>query len=306
MCGLAGFISPANRQASFLEMDATAMANAIRHRGPDDSGTWVDQAAGIGLGHRRLSVLDLSPAGHQPMASTDGRYVIAFNGEIYNHLELRQALQESRNDSKWRGHSDTETLLVAFECWGVEKTLRALVGMFAIALWDRHERVLTLARDRMGEKPLYYGWQGNTFLFGSELKALKAHPVFNATIDRGALALLLRHNYIPAPYSIYKGICKLPAGTFLQMSPERRDAKPLVYWSLADVAERGMASPFAGSDAQALDALELHLGAAVRGQMVADVPLGALLSGGIDSTAIAALMQMNSPRPVRTFTIGFR
>lgn len=305
MCGLAGFLSLANRQASFLEMDAAAMANAIRHRGPDDSGTWVDQAAGIGLGHRRLSVLDLSPAGHQPMVSSGGRYVIVFNGEIYNHLALRKTLQESRNDSKWRGHSDTETLLAAFECWGVAKTLRALVGMFAIALWDRHDRVLTLARDRMGEKPLYYGWQGNNFLFGSELKALKAHPAFNAKIDRGALALLLRHNYVPAPYSIYAGICKLTPGTFLQLSLARRDAEPVLYWSLAEVAEHGMAKPFIGSDVQALDALELHLGAAVRGQMVADVPLGALLSGGIDSTAIAALMQMNSPRPVRTFTIGF-
>lgn len=298
-------MSPANGDASRLTADAAAMANAIRHRGPDDGGTWVDQAAGIGLGHRRLSVLDLSPAGHQPMTSAGGRYVIAFNGEIYNHLELRQALHDSHNGAAWRGHSDTETLLAAFEYWGVKETLHRLVGMFALALWDRHERVLILARDRMGEKPLYYGWQGNTFLFGSELKALKSHPAFMAGVNRGALALLLRHNYIPAPYSIYEGICKLPAGTFLQVDLDRRDAKPQAYWSLAEVAERGMANPFAGSDAQALDALEQHLGKAVRGQMVADVPLGALLSGGIDSTVITALMQANSPRPVRTFTIGF-
>ncbi|HEY6131562.1 MAG TPA: asparagine synthase (glutamine-hydrolyzing), partial [Halioglobus sp.] len=243
--------------------------------------------------------------GHQPMTSGSGRYVIVFNGEIYNHRELRRALQACSSDRRWRGHSDTETLLAAFEIWGVEHTLRELVGMFAFALWDRHDRVLTLARDRMGEKPLYYGWQGNTFLFGSELKALKAHPAFNTLIDRGALALLLRHNYIPAPYSIYEGIGKLPAGSFLQMSLHRREAKPVVYWSLTEVAERGMSSPFAGSDEEALAALELHLGAAVRGQMVADVPLGALLSGGIDSTAIAALMQMNARQPVRTFTIGF-
>ena len=281
------------------------MADTVRHRGPDDSGVWADEGAGIALGHRRLSILDLSPAGHQPMASAGGRYVIAFNGEIYNHLELRRLLEASSSQRHWRGHSDTETLLTAFECWGVEETLRRVAGMFAIALWDRSLRVLTLARDRMGEKPLYYGWQGDAFLFGSELKALKAHPAFQGDIDRGALALLLRHNYVPAPWSIFKGIQKLPAGTFLQVSLDRRDARPVAYWSLAELAERGASSPFVGSDAEALDALELHLGNAVRGQMVADVPLGALLSGGIDSTAIAALMQANSTQAVRTFTIGF-
>ena len=281
------------------------MADTVRHRGPDDSGVWADEGAGIALGHRRLSILDLSPAGHQPMASTGGRYVIAFNGEIYNHLELRRLLEVSSSQRHWRGHSDTETLLTAFECWGVEETLRRVAGMFAIALWDRSLRVLTLARDRMGEKPLYYGWQGDAFLFGSELKALKAHPAFRGDIDRGALALLLRHNYVPAPWSIFKDIQKLPAGTFLQVSLERRDAHPVAYWSLAEMAERGASSPFSGSDAEALDALELHLGAAVRGQMVADVPLGALLSGGIDSTAIAALMQAHSAQAVRTFTVGF-
>jgi asparagine synthase (glutamine-hydrolysing) len=281
------------------------MANTLDHRGPDDSGIWTDQPAGIALGHRRLSILDLSPAGHQPMASAAGRYVIAFNGEIYNHLELRQTLGESGYNNAWRGHSDTETLLCAFEYWGVDKTLQAVVGMFAIALWDRHERVLTLARDRVGEKPLYYGWQGDTFLFGSELKALKAHPAFRADVDRGALTLLLRHNYVPAPYSIYEGIGKLPAGSLLQVSLAQRDAEPVSYWSLAEVAHRGAASPFAGSDSDALNALEQYLGTAVRGQMLADVPLGALLSGGIDSTAIVAQMQANSTRPVRTFTIGF-
>jgi asparagine synthase (glutamine-hydrolysing) len=279
------------------------MADTLHHRGPDDGGAWVDDAAGIALGHRRLSILDLSPAGHQPMASSCGRFVIAFNGEIYNHLELRARFE----GQQWRGHSDTETLLACFETWGIEKTLESAVGMFAIALWDRETRTLTLARDRMGEKPLYYGWQGegDTFLFGSELKALKAHPAFRAQVDRGALALLLRHNYVPAPYSIYEGIYKLPAGTYLQLRPGHRDAEPMAYWSLAEVAERGMASPFAGSDDEALDALEQHLGAAVRSQMMADVPLGALLSGGLDSTTIVALMQANSSRPVRTFTIGF-
>ncbi len=282
-----------------------SMANSIRHRGPDDDGVWVDEDAGIALGHRRLSILDLSPAGHQPMASASGRYVIAFNGEIYNHLELRQALREPGYGSVWRGHSDTETLLAAFESWGLEETLRRVVGMFAIALWDRELRTLTLARDRMGEKPLYYGWQGDTFLFGSELKALKAHPAFHADIDRGALALLLRYNYVPAPYSIYAGIQKLPAGTYIQLRAGQRDSEPVAWWSLAEVAERGMAVPFSGSDEDALVALELHLGAAVRRQMLSDVPLGALLSGGIDSSVITALMQTNSQKPVRTFTIGF-
>lgn len=305
MCGLAGFFTTEPGLLGSLESIATRMALAVQHRGPDDSGVWADAQVGIALGHRRLSILDLSPAGHQPMVSSCGRYVIAFNGEIYNHLDLRGLLRSTRNDGEWWGHSDTETLLACFEEWGIEKTLESAVGMFAIALWDRETRTLTLARDRMGEKPLYYGWQGNTFLFGSELKALKAHPAFHADIDRGALALLLRHNYVPAPYSIYEGIYKLPAGTWLQLRPGQRDAEPLAYWSLAGVAEHGMAGPFAGSDKDALDALERHLGAAVRSQMVADVPLGALLSGGIDSTAIAALMQANSARPVRTFTIGF-
>ena len=292
-----------------------SMANTIRHRGPDDGGVWVDENAGVALGHRRLSILDLSPAGHQPMMSDGGRYVIVFNGEIYNHPELRRELdttpsslllsQHRDGHTPWKGHSDTETLLACFVSWGIEKTLVRAVGMFAIALWDRETQTLTLARDRMGEKPLYYGWQGDTFLFGSELKSLKAHPAFQADIDRGALTLLLRHNYIPAPYSIYEGISKLPAGTFLQVSLERRDAEPEVYWSLAGVAERGMANHFSGSDVDALDAFERYLGGAVRGQMVADVPLGALLSGGIDSSAIVALMQANSSRPVRTFTIGF-
>jgi asparagine synthase (glutamine-hydrolysing) len=303
MCGIAGILDKASGQD--FEPLVRRMADTLYHRGPDCSGAWVDQPAGIAFGHRRLSILDLSPAGHQPMVSAGGRYVIAFNGEIYNHLELRQGLRESSHGSVWRGHSDTETLLAAFECWGIEETLRTVVGMFAIALWDRRDRVLTLARDRMGEKPLYYGWQDDTFLFGSELKALKAHPGFSAAIDRGAVALLLRHNYVPAPYSIYEGIRKLPAGSFLQVSLDGREAQPVAYWSLAEVAERGAGSLYTGSESEALDALELHLGAAVRGQMVADVPLGALLSGGIDSTAIAALMQANSAQPVRTFTIGF-
>lgn len=299
MCGITGQFS--GSKGHQLERTVAMMAATLYRRGPDDGGVWVDEAVGIALGHRRLSILDLSPAGHQPMASSCGRYVIAFNGEIYNHLQLRGRLK----GQDWRGHSDTETLLACFAAWGMEKTLESAVGMFAVALWDRETRTLVLARDRIGEKPLYYGWQGDSFLFGSELKALKAHPAFKAEIDRGALALLLRHNYVPAPYSIYEGIHKLPAGTYLQLRSGQREVEPVAYWSLAEVAERGMASPFSGSDEDALDQLEQHLGAAVRKQMVADVPLGALLSGGLDSTAITALMQANSSRPVRSFTIGF-
>lgn len=225
------------------------------------------------------------------MLSASARWVLAYNGEVYNHLKLRRRLEAEGVAPAWRGHSDTETLLAAIEAWGVDETLKRSVGMFALALWDRTERALWLARDRLGEKPLYYGWQGETFLFGSELKALSAHPAFNAAVDRGALALLLRYNYIPAPYSIHAGIRKLPPGTWLRLAAGQREAEPVAYWSLAEVAERGMANPFEGCEAEALDALEQHLGNAVRGQMVADVPLGVLLSGGIDSTTITALMQ---------------
>lgn len=304
MCGLTGFwqqnVGPAG-----LAHVAGAMAERIAHRGPDDSGVWTDQSAGLALAHRRLSIVDLSAAGHQPMLSANGRYVLAYNGEIYNHLDLREELEDLGAAPQWRGHSDTETLLACIEAWGLETTLKRSVGMFAFALWDRKARTLALARDRAGEKPLYYGWQGDAFLFGSELKALRAHPAFNASVDRGALALLLRHNYIPAPYSIHQGIFKLPPGTWLQIAPGQRDAQPHAYWSLADVAERGTADPFTGSDAEAVDELARLMGRAVAGQQVADVPLGALLSGGIDSSLITSLMQAQSTRRVRTFTIGF-
>ncbi|MBJ6978100.1 asparagine synthase (glutamine-hydrolyzing) [Luteimonas sp. MC1895] len=304
MCGLTGFWAKDGDVADAGAI-ALAMADPLRHRGPNDGGVWVDADAGFALAHRRLSILDLSPAGRQPMLSPSGRWVLAYNGEVYNHLELRRQLEGESRAPAWRGHSDTETLLACIEAWGLERTLQASVGMFAIALWDRSERALTLARDRMGEKPLYYGWQGGTFLFGSELKALAAHPAFSASVDRGALALLLRHNYIPAPYSIYQGIQKLPTGSWLRLEAGQRELEPVAWWSLVDVAERGTAHGFQGTEVEAIDALEGYLGKAVRGQMVADVPLGALLSGGIDSTVIAALMQVASSRPVRTFTIGF-
>lgn len=305
MCGLAGFWTFSTGKL-LLDATAMAMADRISSRGPDDCGVWSDFERGYAVGHRRLSVLDLSPAGHQPMLSNSGRWVLAYNGEIYNHLKLRNLLE---NDgavvTEWRGHSDTETLLAAIEAWGVEEAFRRSVGMFAVALWDRRERALWLARDRLGEKPLYYGFQGDTFLFGSELKALQAHPAFVAQVDRGALALLLRHNYVPDPYSIYEGINKLPPGTLLRLEEGKRELAPTAYWSLSDVAARGAARPFSGSVEDALTGLERRLGTAVRGQMLSDVPLGALLSGGIDSSTITALMQANSKQPVRTFTIGF-
>lgn len=305
MCGIVGFWNPAGQPASQLKELVLRMAQAIEHRGPDDAGAWADEQTGLVLGHRRLAILDLSPAGHQPMASADGRWIIAFNGEIYNHQDLRAKLAAAGQAPAWCGHSDTETLLAAFAAWGVQKTLEQSTGMFALALWDRTEGTLLLARDRLGEKPLYYGWQGDSFMFASELKALKPHPNFQHRIDRSALSLLLRHNYVPAPYSIYEGIHKLPPGTWLKLQPGQRDTEPKPYWSLAEVAQRGVKHTFEGSENEALDRLEKVLGNAVHGQMMADVPLGALLSGGLDSSLVTALMQSRSSKPVRTFTIGF-
>lgn len=303
MCGFVGGYSWRNFEQ--LRLALPEMTNAIIHRGPDDEGMWWDGDSGIALGHRRLSIVDLSAAGHQPMHSIGGRWVIAFNGEIYNHLELRVELEAVDAALSWRGHSDTETLLAAVEIWGIEGTLDRVVGMFAIALWDRKERSLWLARDRLGEKPLYYGWQNECFLFGSELKGLRAHPAFQAEVDREALAQLVRYNYIPGPQSIWKGIKKLPAGTFLRIDKNNIDSEPVCYWSLTEIAKRGIASPFIGSEDDALIELERKLSKAVKGQMMSDVPLGALLSGGVDSTMVTALMQAASSKPVRTFTIGF-
>jgi asparagine synthase (glutamine-hydrolysing) len=254
-----------------------------------------------------LSILDLSPTGRQPMTSVSGRYVLAFNGEIYNHLELRGEL-EAGHTVVWRGHSDTETLVAGFDRWGIEATLKRTTGMFAIAVWDRADRKLILARDRLGEKPLYYGWQDDVFLFGSELKALRAHPAFAHEIDRDVVAMYLRCGYIAAPHSVYRGISKLAPGTFVQISATDAPgvcAQPQCYWSLREVAESGLAQPFQGGDADATTELEARLQRAVSLQSIADVPLGAFLSGGIDSSAIVALMQRQASRPVKTFTIGF-
>jgi len=239
------------------------------------------------------------------MFSVSGRYVIAFNGEIYNHLDLRTELGRSKAAASWRGHSDTETLLAGFDAWGIRKTLEQAVGMFAFAVWDRQSNTLTLARDRLGEKPLYYGWMNGVFLFGSELKALKAHPVWKGEVDRGALSLYMRHNYIPTPYSIYKGISKLRPGCLLTVSLAQREPAIAAYWSGAKVAVEGVANIFTGSAHQAVNDLEVLLKDAVRQQMMADVPLGAFLSGGVDSSTVVALMQAQSSRPVQTFTIGF-
>lgn len=308
MCGIAGFLQPAGVAVSAGEEIIKKSVAKLTHRGPDDTGIWIDAAAGVALGHRRLSVLDLSPAGHQPMVSASGRYVIVFNGEIYNHLEIRREIDLSDAASAWRGHSDTETLLAGVERWGVDSTLKKAVGMFAFALWDREARSLILARDRMGEKPLYYGWQDGSFVFGSELKALRSHPSFRAEIDRNVLGLYMRFGYIPAPYSIYQNIFKLLPGTCVRLSlrePLGYLPEPKTYWSLRKVVESGLASPFAGTDQDAIDELESKLMRAVSLQSIADVSLGAFLSGGIDSTTVVALLQTQSSRPVKTFTIGF-
>ena len=312
MCGIAGFLGGRRFAPEDASSIARRMADAVAHRGPDDAGVWLDHEAGAALAYRRLAVIDPSPAGRQPMQSASGRSVIVFNGEIYNHLDLRRRLEAQCPDAlPWRGHSDTETLLAAIEYWGLEETLRAATGMFAFAFWDREDRTLCLARDRVGEKPLYYGWQNGVFLFGSELKALAAHPAFEGDVDRDALTLLLRHGYIASPWSIYKGVRKLPAGTYVRMAAgtSREHAgklpEPRRYWSLRDVVAAGRAQPFEGAPEDAVDALHDLLLRVVRGQMAADVPLGAFLSGGVDSSTVVALMQAQSGRPVRTFTIGF-
>jgi asparagine synthase (glutamine-hydrolysing) len=317
MCGIAGILSSSRIAAR----DVQRMTDPIAHRGPDDGGAWVDAEAGIGLGHRRLSIVDLSPSGHQPMASADGRFVITFNGEIYNHAELRSELEAAGGapSEGWRGHSDTETLLQCFSVWGHEETLSRAAGMFAYALWDRRERRLSLVRDRFGEKPLYYGWAGKDFVFASELKAIRAHPRFQADIDRRALGLFAARTYIPAPFSIYKRVFKLEPGCVLSLSAEAArtplDEPPREgaaagglslsrYWSYRKAVEDGLAHPI-GDEAEALDQLEQVLAKAISQQSMADVPVGAFLSGGVDSSTIVALYQKYSSVPVRTFSIGF-
>lgn len=301
MCGITGRWTETPQRRDNRSLVA-AMAHAIQHRGPDSAGTWQDEEHGLALGHRRLAILDLSPLGHQPMLSPSGRYVIVFNGEIFNFRQLRGELGARFHFS---GASDTEVMLAAIEAYGLETAVRRFVGMFAFALWDRERRCLHLVRDRLGIKPLYYGVVGRSFAFASELKAFRTLPDFDDEIDRDALALFLRHNCIPAPRSIYRGIRKLPPGTILSIAaPAAEVGEPVAYWSAREVAERGVADPFSGSDAEATDALEELLRDAVRLRMVADVPLGAFLSGGIDSSVVVALMQAQSDRPIRTYSIG--
>ena len=305
MCGITGFLTSSAETEFEMKLVVARMADQLIHRGPDDSGVWVDRQAGVAFGHRRLSILDLSPDGHQPMHSESGRYVIVFNGEVYNFDELRSTLESKGH--RFRGHSDTEVMLAVMEQWGVDDALRLFNGMFAFAVWDRQERQLHLVRDRLGEKPLYYGWMGQTFLFGSELKALVAHPEFKDEIDRDALALYLRYNCIPAPYSIYRGIKKLPPATKLTLKVSNVHCMhwPSPYWSAEEAVRRGLEKPFEGSEQDAIISLDALLRDAVKMRMVADVPLGAFLSGGVDSSTIVALMQLQSPKPVKTFSIGF-
>ena len=297
MCGVAGIISlneEVSRDALLL------MSQELTHRGPDDSGIWINN--NIGLSHRRLSVIDLTSTGHQPMCSLGGRYTIVFNGEIYNHLELRKQLVFF----DWNGQSDTETLLACVESWGLDKTLKKINGMFAFALWDSEKCSIHLARDRIGEKPLYYGWQGSDFLFGSELKALKAHPGFKANIDRESLDLYFRYNYIPAPYSIYENIYKLPPGSVLSLYQGKKKYKIRRYWSIEDKSIAGVHAPLLNSEDNLINELECRIKKSIKQKMVSDVPLGAFLSGGIDSSVVVGIMQSLSLHPVKTFTIGFK
>lgn len=322
MCGFTGFL---DRRAGLSKEEAQSLAERMNqrltHRGPDDQGLWLDPHHGLVLAHRRLSILDLSSRGHQPMISPSGRYVVAYNGEIYNHLEIRKDIDagedtpvhpledqthfKSTPRGTWQGHSDTETLLAAVERWGLGETLKRCRGMFAFALWDRQEQVLSLARDRLGEKPLYFGWQGEVFLFGSELKALRAHPAFKAEIDRASLSELLKLGYIPGPSTIFQGISKLAPGSFILIGQHRQASEPVHYWSVADTAIKGQLSPFTGSDEEGINRLDQLLKEVVLGEMISDVPLGSFLSGGIDSSLITAIMQSQSTTPIQTFSIGF-
>lgn len=310
MCGFAGYLlaSPSPPEEE-LRDTVYQMADTLHHRGPDDRGAWVDASVGVALGFRRLSIVDLSPEGHQPMVSASGRYVLAFNGEIYNYRALRKQLESeaSGGEMHFRGHSDTEVMLAAFDAWGFAASLPLFVGMFALVLWDRQERCLYLSRDRIGEKPLYYGWMGSTFLFGSELKALRKHPHFHPRIRRETLTPYLRHGYIPTPCSIYEGVFKLVPGTFLALKEHRPGflPEPVAYWSAKAIFDAVVSNPFEGSDSEAIIQLDGLLSDSIGLQMLADVPLGAFLSGGVDSSTVVALMQSRSASPIKTFTIGF-
>jgi len=308
MCGIAGFIDTSkSSNDEFLKSTVENICRCLISRGPDDYGSWTLPKEGIALGHRRLSIIDLSPNGAQPMSSASGNTIIVLNGEIYNFNELRETFCGS--GIKFRGSSDTEVLLELIERDGIESALNQSVGMFAFAVYDKKTRTITLAKDRLGEKPLYYGWAKNTFVFGSTPRAIIQHPDFCDRLDRNALSLYFQTNYIPTPFCIHEGVKKLPAGTFLPF--QCNDVKPgtnlapRAYWKLLDVAEKGQAHPSAETDSETIDQVEFLLKRSVLSQMVSDVPLGAFLSGGIDSSLVVALMQSQSDRPIKTFTIGF-
>ena len=311
MCGIAGFINKGKTGAAELAAIASGMAGKLAHRGPNGAGVWTDAESGIGLAHQRLAIMDLSPAGHQPMTSSCGRFVLVFNGEIYNHQKIRRELKlvPASTPHSFNGHSDTETILAAISQWGLECALNKCVGMFALGLWDKREHQLHLARDRVGEKPLYYGFHNGNLLFGSELKAITAYPGFKAQINRNALIQYLQYSFIPAPNSIYQGIYKLPPGCHLTLTKtllsQQILPEPQAYWSLGQVASKAQKNPFRGSEDLAVLELERLLSESISDQIIADVPLGAFLSGGIDSSTVVALMQSLSDKPVKSFTIGF-
>lgn len=300
MCGISGILFNTHSSAVQMESLVGQMEDALIARGPDGGGVWVDEKNGIALSHRRLAIIDLSPEGHQPMVSASGRYVISFNGEIYNYRELRAEL-----DYPWRGQSDTEVLLAAIENWGIEKTLLKCNGMFAFAVWDAQEKTLTLARDRMGEKPVYYGWVGGDFVFASELKALQTLPNWRPSINRDALLLLMRYSYVSAPHSIYECIYKLLPAHYISIKAGEGMPNQIPYWSFETMVANNMAQPIIATVEEATNQLEATLKFAVGQRMISDVPLGAFLSGGIDSSSVVALMQMQSTCPIKTFTIGF-
>ncbi len=305
MCGIAGIFSL--KGGADLPRTLARMCASLSHRGPDDHGAWSDADASVHLGHRRLSVIDLSPQGAQPMVSASGRFVLVFNGEIYNYADLRSELESAGAVSAWRGHSDSEVLLEAIEAWGLDRALGRAEGQMAFALWDRETRTLHLARDRFGEKPLYYGWAGSDLVFASELKAMVLHPRFDPALDPEAIAGFFRYSYVPAPRSIYRDVRKLEAGARLSLTAAdlaSRTLSPTPYWRLEDEVSAGLAARFEGSEEDATEALDVLLRTTIKRRMVSDVPLGALLSGGINSSTIVALMQTQSPRPIKTFTIG--
>ena len=309
MCGIAGLLASSHRVIP-LQPRVKSMADSLRHRGPDWGDEWVDTSAGIAFAHRRLSIVDLTASGNQPMQSQNSRFVLVYNGEIYNHLNLREKLSNEGVHVSWRGHSDTETLVECLSLWGVEKTLQSAVGMFAFGLWDKQERSLALARDRMGEKPLYCGFNSGIFAFGSELKSLTSVPEFALTINDSAVGKFLQIGYIPDPDTIYTGIYKVPAGTWIEIRDEDVTScslpKPKPYWSLQEVAESGQRDPLEEKDSAAVvDQLETLLTSAVSAQLMGDVPVGAFLSGGIDSSTVAAVMQKLSTQAIKTFSIGF-